>query len=66
VAFHLGQLEKLFLPTQTSKMLIWTLIQDPIFYEIDRSPLFKAIATELELSPEQIEKIKLKQCVRFN
>jgi hypothetical protein len=61
VAFHLGQMEKLFLPTQTTKMLLWTLVQDQKFYEIDRSPLFKSIATELELSPEQIEKIKLKQ-----
>lgn len=42
-------------------MLIWMLVQDPKFYEVDRSPLFKAISTELELSPEQVEKIKLKQ-----
>ena len=44
-------------------MLIWLLLQDQKFYEIDRSPLFKAISTELELTPEQTEKIKQKRFI---
>lgn len=42
-------------------MLIWLLLQDQKFYETDRSPLFKAISTELELTPDQTEKIKQKR-----
>lgn len=57
VSFHLQQLEKLVVPTMTTKMCLWTLHQDPSFYQKNRSPMFNILCDELELTPEQIEKI---------
>jgi len=58
VAFHLNQLEKLLLPTQTTKMSLWALQQDKSFFQKSQSPMFDLLSKELELTVEQVEKIQ--------
>jgi hypothetical protein len=58
VAFHLGQLEKLLVPTQTTKMCLWTLQQDKSFYECNKSPLFDMLSKVLGITPEQVDAIQ--------
>lgn len=54
VAFHLSQLEKLMMPTQPTKMILWTLQQDYKFFEEKSSPIFGQLVKELELTPDQV------------
>lgn len=58
VAFHLNQLEKLLLPTQTTKMSLWALQQDKSFFQKSSSPMFDILSKELNLTTEQVEKIQ--------
>lgn len=58
VSFHLNQLEKLILPTQTTKMCLWTLQQDKNFYQKSKSPMYNILSKELTLSVEQAAKIQ--------
>lgn len=55
--FHLNQLEKLLLPTQTTKMCLWTLLQDNSFFQSSQSPLFNILSTELGVTEEQTNRI---------
>lgn len=55
INFHLSQLEKLAVPTTTTKMILWTLQQDKSFVS---SPLFDEISLNLGLNGEQTEKIQ--------
>jgi DNA repair exonuclease SbcCD ATPase subunit len=55
INFHLNQLEKLAIPTTTTKMILFTIQQDKSFAS---SPLFDEISANLKLSPDQIEKIQ--------
>ena len=50
----MNQLEKLALPTQTTKMILWTMGQDKSF---ESSPLFEEITAIVGLSGEQINRI---------
>jgi hypothetical protein len=61
LAFHLSQLEKLLLPTQTTKMCLWTLQQDKSFYESNKSPLFNMLSKELGLTQEQSDNIQARR-----
>jgi hypothetical protein len=54
IAFHLAQLEKLILPTQVTKMILWTLQQDYKFFEEKSSPIWGLLVKELEITPDQI------------
>lgn len=54
IAFHLAQLEKLILPTQITKMILWTLQQDYKFFEEKSSPIWGILVKELEITPDQI------------
>ncbi|KAJ1424864.1 hypothetical protein B484DRAFT_451343 [Ochromonadaceae sp. CCMP2298] len=58
VQFHLNQLEKLLLPTKTTKMSLWALQQDKSFFQKNKSPMFDLLSKELELTTEQTEKIQ--------
>lgn len=58
VAFHLSQLEKLLLPTTTTKMSLWALQQDKSFFQKSQSPMFDMLSSELDLTAEQTEKIQ--------
>eukprot|EP00598_Pedospumella_elongata_P001199 CAMPEP_0184968304 /NCGR_PEP_ID=MMETSP1098-20130426/1391_1 /TAXON_ID=89044 /ORGANISM="Spumella elongata, Strain CCAP 955/1" /LENGTH=383 /DNA_ID=CAMNT_0027489895 /DNA_START=42 /DNA_END=1193 /DNA_ORIENTATION=+ len=58
VSFHLNQLEKLLCPTKTTKMSLWALQQDKSFFQTSKSPMFSILSKELELTPEQTEKIQ--------
>ena len=70
VAYHLQQLQKLLLPTKTTKMCLWTLQQDKQFFQSNndsigleskrpkRSTLFDIISKELDITPEQAKKIQ--------
>ncbi len=58
VSFHLQQLEKLIIPTLTTKMSLWALQQDRSFYQRHKSPMFDILSKELEITPEQSEKIQ--------
>jgi hypothetical protein len=55
INFHLSQLEKLAVPTTTTKMILWTLQQDKSFVT---SPLFDEISFYLGLNGEQTDKIQ--------
>jgi hypothetical protein len=55
VAFHLGNIEKLLVPTLVTKMSLWTLQQEQTFYQ---SPVFDSISKALDMSQEQIERIQ--------
>ncbi|CAM9774827.1 unnamed protein product [Chrysoparadoxa australica] len=58
VQFHLKQLETLILPTQTTKMSLWTLEQDESFYQNRKKGSLSQILThELGVSEDQIQKI---------
>jgi hypothetical protein len=54
IAFHLAQLEKLILPTQITKMILWTLQQDYKFFEEKSSPIWGILVKELDMTPDQI------------
>lgn len=64
VAFHLDQLEKLLLPSRTTKLCLWTLHQEsagasgtsPL--DSASSPLFSMLAKELSVTPGQIAAIQ--------
>lgn len=58
VAFHLSQLEKLLLPTQTTKMAIWTMQQDSQHAEAGHSPMFDILAKELDITDDQMKTLK--------
>ncbi|CAE7689221.1 unnamed protein product, partial [Symbiodinium microadriaticum] len=59
VAFHIAQLEKLLLPTQTMKLEIWTMQQDlDICESAGQSPMLDILSKELELTSEQTTAIK--------
>ena len=58
IQFHVDQLEKLLLPTRTTKMCLWTLQQDNNFFVPKSSPLFKMLSKELDLLPEQASQIQ--------
>jgi hypothetical protein len=59
IQFHLGQLESLILPTQTTKMSLWTLEQDANFYRNRRKGTLSHILTsELGVSEDQIARIQ--------
>lgn len=58
VGFHLSQLKRLILPTQTTKMCMWTLQQDKSFYQSSKSPLWNILSTELGMTAEQAAKIQ--------
>jgi hypothetical protein len=54
----LNQLEKLLCPTKTTKLSLWALQQDKSFFQKSKSPMFNILSKELELTPEQTEKIQ--------
>eukprot|EP00752_Nemacystus_decipiens_P003554 g3279.t1 len=59
VEFHLKQLERQIVPTDTTKMSLWTLEQDESFYkDRKRGSLSNILRTELGVSEEQIERIQ--------
>jgi len=58
VQFHLSQLEKLLLPTKTTKMSLWALQQDKSFFQKSKSPMFDLLSKELGLTQEQVEKVQ--------
>ena len=53
----MNQLEKLILPTKTTKMCLWTLQQDDAFFERSKSPMFSLLSQELQITEEQAERI---------
>lgn len=57
VAFHLQQIEKLMVPTNTTKMCLWTLQQDKSFYQSKKSSIYDILSKTLEISAEQTSKI---------
>ncbi|CAM9755103.1 unnamed protein product [Ectocarpus sp. 6 AP-2014] len=59
VEFHLRQLERQIVPTDTTKMSLWTLEQDESFYkDRKRGSLSLILRAELGVSEEQIERIQ--------
>ncbi len=58
MSFYVHQLKKLLLPTQTTKMCLWTVQQDKAFYQSNKSPLFSILSNQLNISPEQTAKIQ--------
>jgi hypothetical protein len=63
VSFHLQQMEKLIIPTKTTKLCLWALQQDKSFFQKSKSPLFDMLSKELELTPEQTLKFQEKRFV---
>jgi hypothetical protein len=63
VSFHLQQIEKLIIPTKTTKLCLWALQQDKSFFQKSKSPLFDMLSKELELTPEQTLKFQEKRSV---
>ena len=53
VSYHLQQLEKLLMPTQTTKMCLWTMQQDGAFFQATNSPLYSLLCKELEITEAQ-------------
>jgi hypothetical protein len=53
-----NQLEKLIVPTLTTKMCLWALQQDKSFYQRNKSPMYDMLSKELEITTEQTEKIQ--------
>jgi hypothetical protein len=51
-------LEKLILPTRTTKLSLWALQQDKSFFQKSKSPMFDLLSKELELTAEQTERIQ--------
>lgn len=58
MAFHVNQLEKLIVPTKTTKMCLFALQQDKSFYQKSKSPVYDMLSQELEITPEQTERIQ--------
>ena len=59
---HLTQLERLLLPSQVTKMAMWTLNQQDSFYAKDGiSNLWKGIMDQIGASDDQTQKIKSKR-----
>ncbi|GMH85108.1 hypothetical protein TrVE_jg14220 [Triparma verrucosa] len=58
LGFHLKQLERLVMPTTTTKMGLWTLEQDDKFFEnTGRGSLAGILARELQITENQKKKI---------
>jgi len=58
LTFHLGQLERLVMPTTSTKMGLWTLEQDDKFFEnTARGSLAGILARELQISEAQKKKV---------
>ncbi len=58
LTFHLRQLERLIMPTTTTKMGLWTLEQDDNFFSnTGRGSLAGILARELQISSSQMKKI---------
>ena len=59
VAFHLDQLERLLIPTQTTKMCLWAMQQDKSFYSPD-SAIYNIFCKEIgiteDLSAKMLER----------
>jgi len=49
-------------------MSLWALQQDKSFFQTSKSPMFSILSKELELTPEQTEKIQERRyvCVRYS
>ena len=58
VKFHLDRIEHLLVPTQVTKMSLWTLQQEASFYQPGKSPLWDSISKALEITPEQLTRIQ--------
>lgn len=58
VSFHLDQLEKLVVPTSTTKFCIWTLQQGESNSNEAKSSLFSTLSRELEILPEQLNAVR--------
>lgn len=54
----MNQLEKLIVPTLTTKMCLWALQQDKGFFQRSKSPMYDMLSTALEITAEQSEKIQ--------
>jgi len=59
VSFHLENLEKLLLPSATTKLGLFTLNQDKQFFQSKQSPLWESISKALEITQEQSERIQM-------
>ena len=44
-------------------MSLWALQQDKSFFQKSKSPMFDLLSKELELTPEQTDKIQERRCV---
>lgn len=53
--FHLNQLEKLVIPTQTTKMVLWAVQQDKSFI---KTPLFNILSSNIDATEDQIKRIQ--------
>lgn len=58
IHYHLKELEKLLIPTQSTKLWLYASVQGPAFYEPRQSPLFNVLCHELNLSEEQQQRVK--------
>ena len=64
VGFRLQQLEKLLLPTTTTKMSLWTLDQDQEFFDAtDNTSMFSILSNELNISADQVKRIQARKYV---
>jgi hypothetical protein len=62
VQYHLSQLESLLVPTQTTKMSLWTVQQeDSFFSEEEQGSLSTILFRELEVTDEQKKRITQKR-----
>ena len=63
VRWHLEQAELLLVPTQVTKMALWTVQQDDAFYEErEDDSLSKILFRELQLTDNQKDKIRSHRC----
>lgn len=58
----MNQLEKLIVPTLTTKMCLWALQQDRGFFQRSKSPMYDMLSKELEITADQSEKIQERRC----
>lgn len=61
----MSQLEKLILPTKTTKMCLWALQQDDAFFQKNKSPMYDLLSKELEITADQTEKIQERRYVNL-
>ena len=57
VSFHLQQIEKLILPTTTTKLCLWVMQQDKSFYS-PTSALYNTFCREVGITADQSIKIQ--------